>query len=308
MKVSEQIISTYQLSKKYKHTYSVKNLELNVHRGEIYGFLGPNGAGKTTTIRMLLGLIRPTKGSVRIFDKELNKNRMAVLKQIGSLVESPSYYGKLTAVENLEIVRRILNVDKKNIDDVLRIVRLDKVKDRLVKEYSLGMKQRLGIAMALLGHPQLLILDEPTNGLDPSGIQEMRELIKQLAREREMTILVSSHMLSEVDQMATEVGIIHKGELIFQDRMEVLRQKSNESVKMRVSNPEKTAKILSDHEVVTDFSNQDHTVTLAKVEDSFIGYVNDLLVRNHVQVYRIEENKKSLETIFLELTQRGDSL
>ncbi|MED3645932.1 ABC transporter ATP-binding protein [Halalkalibacterium halodurans] len=306
--MSEQIISTYQLSKKYKHTYSVKNLELNVHRGEIYGFLGPNGAGKTTTIRMLLGLIRPTKGSVRIFDKELNKNRMAVLKQIGSLVESPSYYGKLTAVENLEIVRRILNVDKKNIDDVLRIVRLDKVKDRLVKEYSLGMKQRLGIAMALLGHPQLLILDEPTNGLDPSGIQEMRELIKQLAREREMTILVSSHMLSEVDQMATEVGIIHKGELIFQDRMEVLRQKSNESVKMRVSNPEKTAKILSDHEVVTDFSNQDHTVTLAKVEDSFIGYVNDLLVRNHVQVYRIEENKKSLETIFLELTQRGDSL
>jgi len=306
--MSEITISTHQLSKNYKQHYSVKNLEMKVHRGEIYCFLGPNGAGKTTTIRMLLGLVQPTKGSVQIFQKDIQKHRISLLKKIGSLVESPSYYPKLSATENLEVIRRILKVDKKNIDEVLRIVRLDKVKDRLVKEFSLGMKQRLGLAMALLGNPPLLILDEPTNGLDPSGIQEMRELIKSLSREREMTILLSSHILSEIDQMATEVGIIDQGNLIFQDRIEVLRQKSQKSIKMRVSHPEKAIQLLTEHHIQAEKVQDGHFITLSDSRDSLIAQANDLLVRNQIDVYRIEENKKSLEAIFLDLTKSRDSL
>lgn len=306
--MSELIVSTNQLSKKYKDVFSVKNLNMEVHHGEIYGFLGPNGAGKTTTIRMLLGLIRPSKGKVSIFNKDLQKNRFTILKEVGSLVESPSYYGKLTAAENIEIVRSLLDVDKKSVDDVLKIVRLHQVKDRLVKDYSLGMKQRLGIAMALLGNPQLLVLDEPTNGLDPAGIQEMRELIKQLSREREMTVLISSHLLSEIDQMATEVGIINKGELIFQDKMDVLREKSSDSILIRVNEPLKAQTILKKEGIISHMEKAKQMLTLSThMKDEEIAYINDLLVRHHISVYRIEEKKKSLEEIFLQFTRSEES-
>lgn len=219
------IVETEDLTKAYGAVNSVSQLQMKVGKGEIYGFLGPNGAGKTTTIRMLLGLIKPTTGNIKVFNRDLKTNRIDILREVGSLVESPSYYGHLTGHENLEVIRQMLQVPKKNIDEVLRIVRLEKQKDKLVKQYSLGMKQRLGIAMALLGNPKLLILDEPTNGLDPAGIQEIRELIKQLPKQYDMTVVISSHLLNEMDQIATQVGIINSGQLIFQDKIEVLRKK-----------------------------------------------------------------------------------
>lgn len=220
------IVETEDLTKTYGAVNSVNQLQMQVGKGEIYGFLGPNGAGKTTTIRMLLGLIKPTTGNIKVFNRDLKTNRIDILREVGSLVESPSYYGHLTGHENLEVIRQMLQVPKKNIDEVLRIVRLEKQKDKLVKQYSLGMKQRLGIAMALLGNPKLLILDEPTNGLDPAGIQEIRELIKQLPKQYDMTVVISSHLLNEMDQIATQVGIINSGQLIFQDKIEVLRKKA----------------------------------------------------------------------------------
>ncbi|MFC4545570.1 ABC transporter ATP-binding protein [Paenactinomyces guangxiensis] len=225
--MDSSIVETVNLTKQYKNHIAVNKLNLKVEKGEIYGFLGPNGAGKTTTIRMLLGLIRPTQGEVRLFGKDLRQHRMSILGKVGSLVETPSYYGHLTGFENLEAARRLLRVpDKKRVDQVLDIVRLKQAKDRKVKDYSLGMKQRLGIATTLLNQPQLLILDEPTNGLDPAGIQEIRELIREMPEKYEMSVLVSSHLLSEVDQIATQVGIIHHGNLIFQGSIDMLRKES----------------------------------------------------------------------------------
>ena len=222
--MSEFIIETKNLTKKFGAKIVVNDVELKVKKGEIYGFLGPNGAGKTTTIRMLLGLAQPTKGSIHIFGKDVKKEKLTILKKVGSLVEYPSYYGHLTAYENLEAVRILLDVPKSRIDEVLSIVRLTNDAKRPVKGFSLGMKQRLGIASALLGNPELLILDEPTNGLDPSGIIEIRELIKCMPKEHGITIVLSSHLLSEIDQMATQVGIISKGQMIFQDSISKLKR------------------------------------------------------------------------------------
>jgi len=221
-----EIISTYNLSKRYGSTYRVNNVNLSVCEGEIYGFLGPNGAGKTTTLKMILGLTRPTGGKVTVFGKDLNENRYLVLSQTGSLIESPSYYGHLTGLENMRIVQKLRDVPDKNVEEALKIVRLENHKDKKVSQYSLGMKQRLGIAMAILSFPKLLILDEPTNGLDPAGIGEIRELIKSLPRRYEMTVVISSHLLSEIEQTATSVGIINDGIMMFQGSMESLKTKN----------------------------------------------------------------------------------
>lgn len=202
------IIKTNNLCKQFGKTTRVKNLNLSVEEGTIYGFLGPNGAGKSTTLKMILGLIKPTAGNISVFEKQINSNnRLEVLKDIGSLIESPSYYGHLTGYENLKIVQALRNVPDENITNALKIVRLENQKDKRVCHYSLGMKQRLGIAAAILANPKLLILDEPTNGLDPAGIQEIRELIISLPTKFGMTVIVSSHLLSEVDQIATTVGM-----------------------------------------------------------------------------------------------------
>ncbi len=212
-----EIVKTTGLTKLYKGAAAVDSLNMAVWEGRIYGFLGPNGAGKTTTLKMLLSLIRPTDGEIEIMGRQLSpKTRIEILRDIGSLIESPSYYGHLTGEENLKILQTVLEVPKVNIDKVLRIVRLDRQQSKKVSAYSLGMKQRLGLAGALLAFPKLLILDEPTNGLDPSGIQEMRELIKSLPKEYGMTVIVSSHLLSEIDQMAEDVGIIANGKMMYQ--------------------------------------------------------------------------------------------
>ncbi|MGN4426366.1 ABC transporter ATP-binding protein [Bacillus cereus group sp. MYBK30-1] len=300
------IVETEDLTKTYGAVNSVNQLQMQVGKGEIYGFLGPNGAGKTTTIRMLLGLIKPTTGNIKVFNRDLKTNRIDILREVGSLVESPSYYGHLTGHENLEVIRQMLQVPKKNIDEVLRIVRLEKQKDKLVKQYSLGMKQRLGIAMALLGNPKLLILDEPTNGLDPAGIQEIRELIKQLPKQYDMTVVISSHLLNEMDQIATQVGIINSGQLIFQDKIEMLRRKSQASMKIRVNDVVKAHQILEQHQIHLGLEG-DCLVTHQQ-EDHLISHINHLLVQQNISVYRIEEEKHSLEEIFLSLTEKGGVL
>ncbi|MED3998225.1 ABC transporter ATP-binding protein [Peribacillus frigoritolerans] len=303
--MNDQIVVTNELTKKYKKHTSVDRLNLRIERGQIYGFLGPNGAGKTTTIRMLLGLIKPTKGSIEIFGQNLIKNRLQILQRIGSLVESPTYYGNLTGYENLEAIRRLRDIPEKRVNEVLEIVRLTKVANQLTKEYSLGMKQRLGIAAALLSSPDLLILDEPTNGLDPSGIQEMRELIKELPKSG-MSVLVSSHLLSEIDQMATQVGIINNGKMIFQDSIERLRQKRKPLLKVGVSDVIKAKTLLKGKGLKVEM--QKDFLWLAQTEPEFVSEINSILVHSGVSVYRLEEVKRSLEDIFLELTGTEGSL
>lgn len=300
------IIQTENLTKRYRKQTSVNRLNLEVRRGEIYGFLGPNGAGKTTTIRMLLGLIKPTTGHIQIFERDFQKNKIDILRKIGSLVESPSYYGHLTGYENLEAIRRLIDVSSDRITEVLNIVRLNKAANRLTKEYSLGMKQRLGIAAALLSQPELLILDEPTNGLDPAGIQEIRELIKDLPNRYGMTVVVSSHLLSEIDQMATKVGIITNGQLLFQDEIEVLRKRSNPRLKIGVSNPQLAAGILKEKGWITHVEAD--SLWINQTAPEIASEMNTILVEHGLSVYRLEEHKRSLEDIFLEITGKGGSL
>lgn len=220
-----EVVKTNGLTKRYGDNLSVNNLDMSVKEGRIYGFLGPNGAGKSTTLKMLLDLVRPTAGEVDIFGRRLNsKTRVDILRNIGSLIESPSYYGHLTGAENLKILQTLLDVPKHNIDEVLKIVRLDRQRSKKVSAYSLGMKQRLGLAGALLSFPKLLILDEPTNGLDPAGISEMRELICSLPEKYGMTVIVSSHLLSEIDQMAEDIGIISNGKMMYQGPLNLLHE------------------------------------------------------------------------------------
>ncbi|MDE7322399.1 MAG: ATP-binding cassette domain-containing protein [Lachnospiraceae bacterium] len=221
--MNTNIIETDSLTKGVGSQTRVNHIDLRIPEGCVYGFLGPNGAGKTTTLKLLLGLLKPTAGTITFFGQKMTEqNRLSILKYTGSLIESPSFYGHLTGLENLQIIAKLKKLPAGEITNVLQTVRLYEQKDKKVKQYSLGMKQRLGIAMALLGNPRVLILDEPTNGLDPAGIQEIREFIKNLPIIRQMTVIVSSHLLSEMEQMADMVGIINHGSLIFQGTMAAL--------------------------------------------------------------------------------------
>ena len=220
----DYMITTEHLTKKYKNFVSVNHVSLHIRKGSIYGFLGPNGAGKSTTMKMLLGLTIPTKGSFSIDGKHFPEDRMDILKEIGSFIEAPSFYANLTGRENLDVIRRILGLPKESVEDALELVGLTEFGDRLAKKYSLGMKQRLGLAGALLGRPPILILDEPTNGLDPSGIHEIRELVKSLPGLYDCTILISSHMLSEIELMADDIGILNHGRLLFEGSLDELRR------------------------------------------------------------------------------------
>ena len=225
----DYIIITEQLTKKYKTFTSVNNVSLHVRRGSIYGFLGPNGAGKSTTMKMLLGLTVPTKGRFIIDGKQFPNDRLKILREIGSFIEAPSFYANLTGQENLDVIRRILGLRKNTVEDALKLVGLSEFGDRLAKKYSLGMKQRLGLAGARLGRPPILILDEPTNGLDPSGIHEIRNLVKSLPDLYDCTILISSHMLSEMELMADDIGILNHGRLLFEGSLDDLRRNARQA-------------------------------------------------------------------------------
>ncbi len=297
---------TKGLTKSFRQEKAVDCLDLKIKKGDIYGFLGPNGAGKTTTIRMLLGLMKPTSGTIEIFQKDLRAERISILKRVGSLVENPSYYPHLTAYENLEAVRKILGVSKSRIYEVLKIVRLTDVANKKVKGFSLGMKQRLGIATALLGEPELLILDEPTNGLDPSGIIEIRHLIKRLSTEFGITILISSHLLSEIDQIATTVGIVSKGKLIFQDSIEIMRQFAQKNIILKVNDGEKAWRSLLAKGIKSDY--QDRQLLLLEHSNEKVADVVRILVEDGFSIYRVEEEKRSLEDIFLQMTAEEQAI
>ena len=301
------MIETSALSKQYGDKYSVKNLNLNIRPGCVYGFLCPNGAGKSTTMKMLRGLVKPTAGEIRIFGKEAGgRNRIELLKRTGSLIEAPSYYGHLNGRENLQIVQTLKNVPREEIDEVLRIVRLEEQQKKKVREYSLGMKQRLGLAAALLGRPKLLLLDEPTNGLDPAGIQEMRELISDLPKHYGMTVMVSSHLLSEIDQMASDVGIIDRGKLIYQGSLQKLHDRAKGSVRIRVLNQPAAVRILEEQGEA--YRLEDGVLVLKEREEEQIAALVALLAGRGARITAVTEQQKSLEDIFLALTGKQVSL
>lgn len=301
------IIKTSSLCKQYKKTMSVKDLDLCIPKEAVYGFLGPNGAGKSTTMKMILGLVTPTSGSIQVFDKAMNaSNRITILKKVGALIESPSYYGHLSGWENLKIIAMLKNAEDKEIKRVLHIVRLENQQEKKVSQYSLGMKQRLGLAGALLGNPQLLLLDEPTNGLDPAGIQEIRELICSLPTEYGITVMVSSHLLSEIDQLANHIGIISRGELVFQDSLSELRKKSNHKIAIRTLDPAAATKALQYQGI--PYQLQEDYILMPKFADKELAMHLSYLFSEGIQIVRIEERQKNLEHIFLELTGTAVSL
>ena len=300
------IVETKGLSKSYGDKQVVRDVDLKVPKGCVYGFMGPNGAGKSTTLKMLLGLVKAGSGEARI-GKEMNpKNRLEILKETGSLIESPSYYGHLTGRENLEIVRTLKGAPEKEIDQVLKLVRMERQQNKKAREYSLGMKQRLGLAAALIGRPELLILDEPTNGLDPAGIQEIRELICELPKRMGITVLVSSHLLSEMDQMADYVGIINHGQLIFQDKLDVLHEHSKSKLLLQVMNRTVTLKILESRGVEGRVTEEG--ILIPGFSDDRTADLVSALAAGGAGLFRVEERQKSLEDIFLSLTGRRESL
>lgn len=301
------VISTDSLTKEYGKKTVVNQLDLNVPAGSIYGFLGPNGAGKSTTMKLLLGLIKPTRGKMYILGNEVNyANRLPILAKTGSLIESPAYYGHLTGRENLQIICTLKNVPEKEIDRALDVVRMSGQQDKKVKHYSLGMKQRLGLAAALIGSPRLLLLDEPTNGLDPAGIQEMRDLICTLPARYGITVVVSSHLLSEIDQMATHVGIIDRGQLIFQDSLQALHEHSRSRLILSTDNDRKALEVLRRLQIPAEIRKD--TLYLRVTEDPLVVKTVSSLVNAGIGILRLREQQMSLEDIFLKLTGRQVSL
>lgn len=298
--MKEVILKTYNITKKYGNQVAVNNVNMTIKKGEIYGFIGQNGAGKTTLIRLITGLIHKTGGEIELLgatgEAELNKSRTMV----GSLIETPSFYTNMTARENLEVSRLVRDIPgKKCIDEVLELVGLKDVEKKKVKNFSLGMRQRLGIANALMGNPKLLILDEPINGLDPMGIVEIRELLKKINKEKDMTILISSHILSELSELATTYGIISNGKLIEEITAEELAEKCRQYIDLKVDDTSRAVTLLerelgiSDYEVLEDkkikvFSNLEN-----------VGEVNSILSKSGVIVESISIKGENLEEYFM---------
>ena len=297
----QTVIETKALCKQYGPHTAVDHVELHVPQGCVYGFVGPNGAGKSTTMKMLLGLIHPTAGRVRLLGQELTeKSRLPLLRQTGSLIESPAGYLHLTAQENLEIVADLKGVPHKDIGRVLDIVHLTQDRNRRVGQYSLGMKQRLGIAMALLGSPKLLILDEPTNGLDPAGIQEMRALIRNMPAATGATVLISSHLLGEMEQMVEQVGIIDHGHILFEGPLTELQRHSRGNVTLRLLDPAKAAPILRANGLTAH--SDSCVVTLPPLQDALLADLVQKLAACGAGVVELTPHTKTLEEIFLSLT------
>jgi ABC-2 type transport system ATP-binding protein len=299
----EKIIEVNHLSKEFKEVKAVNQLNLNVFKGDVFGFLGPNGAGKSTTIRMLLSLIKPTEGEIKIFGNSLKKERISILKRIGAIVEKPDFYGFLSAFKNLEILGRISGADisKKRIMEVLELVGLEKRYKSKVKTFSHGMKQRLGLAQSLLHNPDLIILDEPTTGLDPQGMKEIRELIIHLSRNEHKTLFLSSHILYEVELVATRMTIINKGKTIVEGKVSELLNKDKMKVTFEVNDSEKARNIIA----ATDFINSLDTIVnnmmIFNLSPDKISSLNKYFIENNISVSAVIPTR-SLEEYFLNIT------
>ena len=297
------VLETVDLTKQYGKQFAVSELNMHVKKGEIYGLLGRNGAGKTTTIRMAMGLLQPTKGEVKLFGEKLTVPTKQIFNRIGALIESPAFYENLTAKDNLKIIADLRGTQSRDcIDRALMLVNLENETHKKVKQFSLGMKQRLGIAMALVHEPEFIILDEPTNGLDPVGIQQIRLLIQKLCAEKGTTILISSHILSEIEQMANTIGIIDHGKMIEELSMDEIRRRNRHYVKMTVSDMNKTVPLLEKELCITDFEIvSEREIKIYQIETDF-EKVNRLLNQNEIGVSEISMNKGNLEEYFLRLT------
>lgn len=286
-----------------KENIILNDININVKEGSIYGFLGPNGAGKTTTLRLLIGLLRQQQGDIQVFGHSLAQKRTEILRGVGSLIESPSLYSQLTAIENLKVWQKVYQCPKNRIQEVLDLVGLGETGNKKTSQFSLGMKQRLAIAIALLHSPKLLILDEPTNGLDPNGIVEMRELLKKLNQEQGITIMVSSHLLLEIEKLVTDVGIIHKGKMLFEGNLADLKQRQNElaQVVFEVNNLKKARPILAQNNIEAAFENG--KIMLHAPSKNTIALLNQQFVHEGISVYGISTIRQDLEAIFMEITQ-----
>ena len=302
--MSKFAIETVDLNYRFGKQLVVKNLAMKVPIGSIYGFLGPNGAGKTTTIKILLNLLKSPADKVFIFGKEINSNRIACLKQMGALVEQPAIYGHLSGKENLVNRCILLGIKKSKAEEMLNLVGLIEAANKKAGQYSLGMKQRLGIALAMVSDPELLLLDEPTNGLDPNGIIEIRNLMMELTTKHAKTILVSSHLLAEIERTATHVGIINKGEMLFQGTIGDLHNLSKATIKIETNNSQKASEILINNNINLLHSEK-NTLTVEFENKEKMGELNTILVNNGLTVYSISKANKDLENLFLDITSKN---
>lgn len=298
------VISTQDLTFNFGNQKVVNSLSLQVPQGSIYGFLGPNGAGKTTTIKLLLNLLKTDEGSISVFGKDLKSNRIEILSKTGSLIEQPAIYLHLTGRENLVNRANLLQLSIRRVYEMLELVQLKHAANKKAGQYSLGMKQRLGIALALLSDPELLILDEPTNGLDPNGIIEIRELLINLTRQHGKTVFISSHLLSEIERMATHVGIINNGTMLFQGSIAELEALNQALLLIEVDNTVDAANLLKRHQY--EVAQVTETlVGLPYLSKQQSGKINTLLVNSGFTVYSIGKQQQDLETLFLSITKQA---
>ena len=293
------VMETQNLTKRYQNVTVVDHVNLHIPQGKIYGLLGRNGAGKTTIMKMMLQFVSPTDGKIMMFGKDYREQVKNTYQKIGSIIETPGFYTNLTGQENLEILARFRkNVSKESVMHALEIVGLDKEKKKPFSDYSLGMKQRLGIAAAIMHQPQLLILDEPINGLDPIGISEIRQFLYELSRINGTTIFISSHVLSEIEQIADMIGVINQGKLVEEVDMQELHKRKY--VTFTVSDPLTATRMLENRCMVRDYEIQDHMIKIFEPEFN-IGYFNQILVENQVVVTGINACEENLEDYFTEL-------
>ena len=293
------IIQTQNLNYYFGQQKVLDQLTLEVPKGGIYGFLGPNGSGKTTTIKLLLNLLKSSEQNISLFGQQITENRTEILKKIGSLVEQPAIYPHLSGYENLKNRANLLGVSKEKVMEILALVGLTEAAKKSAEKYSLGMKQRLGMGLALLDDPELLILDEPTNGLDPNGIIEVRNLIKELAEKQQKTIFISSHLLAEIEKIATHVGIINKGKMLFQGSINELQSLKTSQIIIETSDNQAALMLLQGKYPNVKLDLNVH-IPFENIEQ--MGFINHFLIQNGLIVYSIYQQKKDLESLFLDIT------
>lgn len=299
----EYVLRTQQLTKCFKEVEVIKSVNINLKKGEIYGFLGPNGAGKSTIMKMIVNLIQPTSGEIEIFGEKVGMNSVEHLKRIGGIIETPIFYDKLTARENLELHCEYMGYyNKQEIEEVLKLVKLNNIENKAVGHFSLGMKQRLGMARAILAKPELLILDEPINGLDPDGIREMRNLLKLLSREHGISIMISSHILGEIEQIADTIGVLNEGRLVKEVAMEEIRHLKEEFIEVMVDDVKASSCVLESALGISSVRIMDD-YTIRIYDKASVNAISKALISNEITIESIKQKQTSLEEYFLKLTK-----